>query len=311
MSDPRESRGGRVRWSGVFAVLVTPFYDDLSIDWGSLEREVAFCLECGVDGVVGPVVAGEFLTLSDSERVQYFANVADWVGGRVPYVAGVSGVSGPHAAELAAAASRASADALIAMPPYVGQGDAASTGAYYHAVAEASSLPLVVQNPPAALSTPLSTPQILTLIHDIPTIEVVKEETFPNPQKVGRLVGALRDSGSRDIAVFGGLGGIYLFNELARGGRGTMPACQFADVVVDIFGLMSAGKEEEARKVFSVLQPALVMERLYNMTFMKACLQRRGVIDTRRTRLTEPAMDEKDEAELDAIWELLSPNFRV
>lgn len=311
MSDPDGDGFGRVHWSGVFGVLVTPFFEDLSIDWRSLEREVAFCLACGVDGIVGPVVAGEFLTLSDSERVQYFAKVAKWVAGQVPYVAGISGVSGPHAAELAVAASRAGSDALIAMPPYVGQGDAASTSSYYHAIARASSLPLVVQNPPAPLSTPLDTQQIVTLVNGIPTVEVVKEETFPNPQRVGRLVDALHASGSRDVAVFGGLGGIYLFNELARGGRGTMPACQFADVVVDIFGLLSVGRQEEARKVFGALQPALVMERLYNMTFMKTCLKRRGVIGTTRTRLPEPPMDESDEAELDAIWRTLSSHFRA
>jgi 4-hydroxy-tetrahydrodipicolinate synthase len=146
------------------------------------------------------------------------------------------------------------------------------------------------------------------LVRSVPAIQAVKEETAPNPQKVGALVAA---TGSELKGVIGGLGGIYLFNELARGASGTMPACQFADVMVSILNSHHAGRMDEARDMFKALQPALVMERLYGMTFMKACLVRRGVISTTVTRVVEPPLDANDEAELDAIWGDLIPYFRV
>lgn len=295
-------------WQGIYAILVTPFHEDLSIDWETLEREVAFCLECGVQGVVGPAIAGEFYTLSDSERMTYVQKVAKWTDGKVPFVAGVSGVSGHHAAELARVAEDAGADALMAMPPYIVPGSPDSTFAYYEAITKASQLPLIVQNAPAPFSSPLSTAQLVTLLGKFPSIRVIKEETFPNPQKVGQLFDA---AGERLEGIFGGLGGIYLFNELTRGGSGTMPACQFADVMVDIFSLWQTGKHAEARDRFMAVQPALVMERLYNMTFMKVCLQRRRIFKNAVTRTPEPALDAHDEKELDAIWERLSPYFRV
>jgi dihydrodipicolinate synthase/N-acetylneuraminate lyase len=297
-----------IQWQGIFAILVTPFNDDLSIDWQTLEREVAFCLECGVHGIVGPAIASEFYTLSDSERKIFIQKVVKWVNQKVPFVAGVSGVSGHHAAELAQIAQDAGADALMAMPPYIVPGSAENTFAYYEAITRASHLPLIVQNAPAPFSSPLSTTQLVNLLEHFSSIQVIKEETFPNPQKVGRLYQA---AGPRLHGIFGGLGGIYLFNELSRGGTGTMPACQFADVMVDIFKRYQEGQVEEARERFMAVQPALVMEGLYKMTLMKECLKRRNIFKNTLTRTPEPALDKHDLEELDAIWEKLSPFFVV
>ncbi len=295
-----------ISWQGIYAILVTPFHDDLSIDWETLEREVDFCLQCGVHGIVGPAIASEFYTLSDAERLMFVQKVSQWVNKKVPFVAGVSGVSGHHSAELAKAAQDSGADALMAMPPYVVPGSADSTFAYYEKICSSTTLPLIVQNAPAPFSSPLSTGQLVNLLENFSSIEVIKEETFPNPQKVGQLFDA---AGSRLKGIFGGLGGIYLFNELSRGGSGTMPACQFADVMVDIFNLWQEGNKGQARDRFMTVQPALVMEGLYKMTFMKECLKRRGVFKNTKTRTPEPVLDKHDLSELDNIWRKLSFYF--
>jgi 4-hydroxy-tetrahydrodipicolinate synthase len=202
----------------------------------------------------------------------------------------------------------AGADALMAMPPYIVPGSAENTFAYYEAITKASSLPLIVQNAPAPFSSPLGTAQLVNLLEHFPTIQVIKEETFPNPQKVGQLYQA---ASNRLQGIFGGLGGIYLFNELSRGGSGTMPACPFADVMVDIFRFYQHGQMKEARERFTAVQPALVMEGLYKMTFMKECLKRRGIFKNRLTRTSEPPLDTYDLVELDTIWARLSLYFSV
>ncbi len=297
-----------ITWRGVFAVLVTPFHDDLTLDLESLRRQVDFCIACGVQAVVAPVVASEFITLADRERCLIYDAVAGQLDGRASYVAGVSASSAPHARSLAEAATGAGADALIAMPPILGGRSKERTFAYFAAIADASPLPLMVQNAPEPVGAPLATADLVRLVEEVPSIAAVKEETAPNPQKVGALVAA---AGDRLEGVIGGLGGIYLFNELARGATGTMPACQFADVMVELLRLRDAGDDDGARTVFGALQPALVMERLYGMTFMKACLQRRGVLRNALTRVVEPPLDSFDEAELDAVWSALTPHFSV
>lgn len=293
-------------WRGVYAVLVTPFHDDLSLDPEGLRRQVDFCVACGVRAVVAPVVASEFFTLSDAERREVYRTVASAARGRVEFIAGVSASSVAHARELAAAAHDAGADGLIAMPPILGGRASERTFAYYAAIAAATPLPVMVQNAPEPIGAPLATQELVRLLDAVPGIEAVKEETNPNPQRVGALVAA---AGPRLHGVIGGLGGIYLFNELARGATGTMPACQFADVMVRILQLHADGDEAAARELFAALQPALVLERLYGMTFMKACLVRRGVLENRRTRVIESDLDAFDEAELDAVWARLAPHF--
>jgi 4-hydroxy-tetrahydrodipicolinate synthase len=293
-------------WRGVYAVLVSPFTSTLALDSGALAAQVEFCIEAGAHGLVGPVVASEFMTLSDTERHGFCKVVAQANRGRIPFVAGVAGTSAAHAVELAVAAADARADALIAMPPYTGGASPVRTFEYFQAIADATPLPLVIQNPPPPFGSPLTTEQLLELVERLGKVVIVKEETLPNPQQVGRLV---RAAGERLPAVMGGLGGIYLFNELARGAAGTMPACQFIDVAAGIYELWASGAEREARSRFAALQPALVMERLYGMTFMKECLRRRGVLTNSLTRLAEPPLDEMDLAELDVIWAGLEPHF--
>jgi len=297
-----------VSWQGVFAVLVTPFDDGLALDEAALRAEVDFCLACGVQGLVAPVVASEFYTLSDGERVRVMEVVASQAAGKVPFVAGVAGTSAAHAAELTHAAAAAGADAVIAMPPYTARLPRAGVIDYYTRIAAASELPVMIQNADAPIGSPLASQDLAALARQLPAIEAIKEETGPNPQRVGALASTLGPGGP---AVFGGLGGIYLFNELRRGARGSMPACQFADVAVDIFRLAASGDEGEARRRFALLQPALVMERLYGMTFMKECLVRRGVLTNSLTRVPEPPLDDDDRRELDIVWEGIEPLFRV
>lgn len=295
-------------WRGIYAVLVTPFNDDLSLDPAGLARQVEFCIERGAAGIVAPVVASEFYTLSDAEREDVFRTVGDAVDGRLPYVAGVSGVSAPHAARLAAAAVDAGADAVLAMPPYMENGttDRQSATAYYAAIARSVPVPIVLQNAPPPIGAPLANEDLRAVAATNSRIVAIKEETSPNPHRLGDLT---TDPIPTARPVFGGLGGIYLFNELSRGASGTMPACQFVDVMVGIFERYGAEDLREARRRFNLLLPALVMERLYGVPFMKTCLKRRGVIDCTKTRVNARPLDPWDLAELDHVWTDLEPLF--
>src|SRR5687768_18494399 len=102
---------------GVYTIPVTPFTETGELDEESLRREVRFCLECGAHGIVAPVNASEFYTLTDEERLRVVRIVAEENAGRVPFVAGCSAVSVQHAAMLAREARAAGASAVMAMPP--------------------------------------------------------------------------------------------------------------------------------------------------------------------------------------------------
>lgn len=296
------------QWQGVWAVLVTPFDERLEVDTIGLENQVEFCIEGGADGIVAPVVASEFFTLSDSEREVVFETVSRQSRGRIPFVAGVSGVSSAHATIMARAAERHGASAVLAMPPYIGRGrtDASIAIHYYKSIAAEVSVPIVLQNASSPIGAPMR-PEVMTEVcRAVEAIKVIKEETSPNPQRIGD---AIASAAPQIEGVFGGLGGIYLLNELSRGAVGTMPACQFVDVVVKIVDLYAKGKLDEARECFSDYLPAVVMERLYGVAFMKECLVRREVIATANTRSGDMSLDSHDLQELDYIWKALEPHM--
>ena len=113
--------------------------------------------------------------------------------------------------------------------------------------------------------------------------------------------------------IFSGSAGRNLLNELARGASGTMPACEFVDVQVQIYSLAAAGRWAEARALFQKLLPMIILEETYGVAFDKAVLVRRGIFKTTKRRGVAglEVLDSVDEQELDAWWEQLVPYLRA
>jgi 4-hydroxy-tetrahydrodipicolinate synthase len=290
-------------WRGIFTIPVTPFGDDTEIDADSLRNQLDFCVEAGAAGIVHPVMASEFFTLTDEERLGMMPLVTRQVAGRIPVVLGVAATSTQGARRFAAAARDAGADAVIAMPPYVTRYAADDVLRYFEAVARAAEVPVFVQNAGVAAMNPAT---LLKLVREVPGVHYVKEEVAPAHHNIARLAEA-REPGLRGI--FGGGGAQNLLDELRRGGAGNMPASQYTDVVSRVFSLWEAGRESEARELHMRLQPALQRERLAGVASAKAVLVKRGIIRSERTRGAGTPLDSYDRAELDAIWPQIEALF--
>ena len=96
-TDPRQ-------WRGIFTIPQTPFDDDGELDLDGLRRTVDFSVACGAHCIVHPVMASEFFTLSDAERLTMIPIVVRQVAGRCPVVIGVAGVCTQSAVTFARAA---------------------------------------------------------------------------------------------------------------------------------------------------------------------------------------------------------------
>lgn len=107
-------------------------------------------------------------------------------------------------------------------------------------------------------------------------------------------------------AIFSGSAGRNLLDELSHGAAGTMPACQFTDVSVQIYNLAAQGKIREARNIFEKLMPMINLEEIYGLPFMKEVLVRRGVFGTAKLRgVTGGGLDDLDRRELEDWWKEL------
>lgn len=295
---------------GIFPIVATPFTEAGALDEDALRRVVAFCLDCGVHGLVWPAVASEFYCLSDAERRRGVRLMLDAVDGRVPVVVGVSASHWQLAAELAEDAVSAGASALMAVPPYVVKDTLPGVRRYYEAICRAArGRGVILQNAPPPLGQAFSPSVVTSLVRGVPGITYVKEENLPSGHAVSVI---LADAPPGLEGVFGGGGGRQLIEEHRRGVCGAMPACEYADVFVTLWEALEAGRTGEARDRFERLLPLLMIEGVLRMAFTKEVLRRRGVIGCARVRVSGGLeLDETDHAELDALSERIESDLTV
>lgn len=295
---------------GVFAVLVTPFDDDGSLDKDSLDRCIEFSIGAGAHGLVTLANASEVRSLSDDERKDVARRVVQTVDGRLPVVVGVSAASTAHAAMHARHAAEVGAHAVMAMAPYdlsARVSPEAGIMEYFMAIARAAEIPVIVQNYSAPISTPLPPAFIAQLLSSIPGVSYVKEEVPPTGQRISRLV---QFSERVLLGVWGGVGGRFMLDEYRRGACGTMPACDVTDVHVRIWDALERDDEAGARQLHGLLLPLLNLQSLYGTPVYKEVLRRRGVIASAHVREPgHPDLDEFDRRELSSALEPLLQFF--
>lgn len=296
------------QWRGIFTIPCTPFDDQGVLDKESLRREIQFCIEAGAHGIVFPVNASDFWTLSDEERQEAVEIVVREVQGRVPVVVGVAGASDPHAVAFAKHAQAVGADAVIAMPPYVRVAAEKDIFRYYQALSEAVSVPIFVQNHDAPGGTRMSPEFCAKVVRELPNVDWIKEETLPANHAIET---ELRLAGPKLRGVMGGLAGRYVIDEHRRGACGNMPACEMTDVAVQVWNALDAGEDRKARDIFNRLLPVLNYEALIPGVY-KAILKRRGIIksDYLRSHHGNP-LDRSDHEELTAIFEDMKDLFKL
>jgi 4-hydroxy-tetrahydrodipicolinate synthase len=291
---------------GVFPVLPTIFDGSGGIDERGLANVVDFAIACGVDGLVFPGLASEYDLLTLDEREHLIALVGVQVAGRVRFVVGASSGSLVESTQLAAAGARAGAAAAMVMTPrHIGP-EPALQGEFYAALGKGAGLPLMVQNAPAPMGLGLSSMQLRAIVVAADAIRWVKEENMPCGQRISAL---LADRPATLDGVFGGAGGRYITDELARGAIGTMPAAETPEIHVALMAAHRTGDHGKVRDLYEAVLPILMMQAVFRWRLTKEVLRRRGVIENAHTRAPGPEFDSGDHDELTRILARLEPYF--
>jgi len=293
-----------IEWAGVYHIMATPFTEAGALDADGLPRLVERALETGITGFTVLGIAGEAHRLTDDERRQVVETVVKETRGRVPVAVGVS-ASGTHlAAALARMARDAGAQALMLAPPY-GVKNLDAVRAYYHDVAAATALPIVLQDEPVTTQVTMPAPFIASVTDELALIEAVKLEEAPTLPKITRL----RALFTRRVAIFGGLGGCYFFEELSRGADGAMTGFPYPEALRAIRDAFVAGRRDAARALFYRWLPLIRYESQPGSTpgtsiaIRKEILRRRGWIASSCARPPAAALDP---GTLDELSELLA-----
>lgn len=145
-----------MRYTGLYAPLVTPFNKDETINFSVLEQLIEFLLAEGVAGFVPGGTTGEVYALSETERLDVFRFVKEKTAGRAVLLAGTNSGATRDVIRYSQAAEEIGYDGLmVAVPPY-SRPNQQELLAHYRDVAQAVSLPIILYNFPWRAGTEIS-----------------------------------------------------------------------------------------------------------------------------------------------------------
>lgn len=159
---------------GSLVALITPMNQDGSINYEQLHDLIDWHIENGTDGIVAVGTTGESATLPVEEHLAVIEATVKHVNKRIPVIAGTGANNTVEAIALSQAAEQAGADYTLSVVPYYNKPSQEGIYQHFKAIAEATSIPMVIYNVPGRTVVSMSNDTILRLAK-IPNIVGVKE----------------------------------------------------------------------------------------------------------------------------------------
>lgn len=236
---------------GLYPIVETPFTADNILAADLLAAEVRFINRGGCAGMIWPVFASSWSTLSDAERLAGAeAMLAAGKGGKAAIAIAVQNTAWETAISVRYAKHAAAhgADAIVSIPPNNGWNVSdRQILDYYTAIGQATELPLVVQS-----RGTMSVDLMVEMFHAIPTMKATKDEVGDPLERIPELIRRTDDK----LAVWaaGGATGTVLLPALPLGLVGLCPTPQVADLLQQVMDLYWSGRHRAAFDLFGRIQ---------------------------------------------------------
>jgi 4-hydroxy-tetrahydrodipicolinate synthase len=290
---------------GFAPALPTPFDEHGKIDLAAFERMCELQARAGATALVVAGTTGEAPTLSHAEQAELVSVAAKVAGGRIPVIAGTGSNSTAHAIALTEDAEAAGADAALCVVPYYNKPTQAGLYAHFCAVAQATSLPIILYDVPSRTVCRLEDETIVRLVAELPQIIGLKDAgaDLTRPRRLrSRLGPGFRlmsgdDTTALAFLAFGGDGCISVTSNLAPGlCRDMYLSCRRGE-----FGRAQRLDADLARLTAALFREA-------SPAPLKYALSRLGLMSSRlRLPLVEPTAQTR--SEIDAVLADLSERY--
>jgi len=287
-------------FEGVYSIIPTAFTDSGDFDPDSQRKVVDLFIGKGANGLTALGVTGEVARLEEHERATVLELVVRQADGRVPIVAGTSADGTRTCIAYSRQAKTLGAAAVMVSPPRMPKLNSNAVVAHYKALADAVDLPIVVQDYPPITGFAMEPSLLARIAKEIPSARTIKLEDPPTPFKTARILEA---SAGTPVQIFGGLGGVFLLEELISGATGAMTGFAFPEILVTIMTHWNAGERDAAADVFYRAVPLMRFEfqEGIGMAIRKDVLRRRGVLASAATRGPAGALDAPTRQALDRV----------
>ena len=260
--------------TGSIVALVTPMYEDGSLDWDSLDCILDFHLNNGTSAIVAVGTTGESATLDPSEHCKVIEYVVKKIAGRIPVIAGTGANSTTEAIELTQAAKNIGADACLLVAPYYNKPTQEGLYLHHRKVAETVEIDQILYNVPGRTAVDMLNETVVRLA-EVPNITGIKDATGDIPRGT-RLIEQLAGK----IPVYSG-DDATAYKLMLAGAKGniSVTANILPRQMSDLCALSIAGNAAEAEalnQLLAELNQSLFLEA--NPIPVKYALSRMGLI---------------------------------
>jgi 4-hydroxy-tetrahydrodipicolinate synthase len=237
---------------GIHAILYALFDQNEALDRLAMRRQTEICIKAGVHGLAALGLATEVSKLSEAERFTVMDWLAEDRSQDIPLCFTIYGSSVAEQTRQIRHAEKAGADWVILQPPMVGAYAAREYIDFFIRVANATSLPVGIQNAPAFLGRSLTITDMIELNKHAANVSIIKGE---GPVvDIANLIAATENQ----FAVLNGRAGLEFTDNLKVGCRGLIIAPDLIDYAVKLYTAHRDGKHNEAEALYRTILPAIV-----------------------------------------------------
>jgi len=282
-----------VQFGKIVTAMVTPFDRKGNVDFAKTTKLIDYLLENGTDSLVVAGTTGESPTLTAEEKIALFRHVVSVVNGRVPVIAGTGSNNTRASIELTKKAEEIGVDAVMLVAPYYNKPNQEGLYQHFKAIAESTSLPVMLYNIPGRSVVNIAVDTIVRL-SEIPNIVAVKDASG-NLDAMTEIIARTRD----DFLLYSGDDSITL-PVLSIGGAGVVSVAShiIGNEMQQMIAAFEAGEIAKAAKLHQKLLP--IMKGLFaapSPVPVKTALQLKG-LDVGSVRLPLVPLTEQERIEL-------------
>lgn len=285
-----------VHFGRVSTAMVTPFDHKGHIDFAKTTQLVNYLIENGTESLVVAGTTGESPTLSKEEKLALFGHVVKAANKRVPVIAGTGSNNTYASIELTKKAEQLGVDGIMVVAPYYNKPSQEGLYQHFKAVAEATTLPVMVYNIPGRTAVNIL-PETIIRLSKIPNIVAVKEASG-DLNAMTRIIANTDD----EFALYSGDDGMAL-PVLSIGGVGVVSVAShvIGNEMQEMVKAFLAGENQKAATLHQKLLP--IMQGLFaapSPAPVKTALQIKG-LDVGSVRLPLVGLTEQERNTLISI----------
>lgn len=245
-----------IQWKGVMPAVTTQFNENDELDLQLFRKNIHAQLDAGVHGIVLGGTLGEASTLTDEERRILTRETVELVEDRVPVLMNIAEQTTVAAIALVKTAEEDGAKGLMMLPPMRYKASDEEVVEYFKAVANSTSLPIMIYNNPVDYKIEVTLDMFETLLESCPNIQAVKESTR-DTTNIARIKNRFGDR----LAIMCGVDTLAL-ESLLIGADGWVAGLvdAFPAETVAIYELQKAGRIKESLAIYRWFMPLLELD---------------------------------------------------